>query len=118
MLSPVFESRLDDLLAAWRHHNDLRRQRAPIAELAQARANLDRSRDAAYAIRRAFNPEPREVDEALATAYCATLDETVFLFATAASWDGSNPTLRCVCGQQVEASRSSEPSRAADHRLR
>lgn len=101
MLSPIFESRLDDLLAAWRHHNDLRTQGAAIPDLAAARAALDRRRDAAYRARRALNPEPAEAREALATAHCSLIDDTVFLFAVDARWDGPTPQLRCICGERV-----------------
>jgi len=101
MLSPIFESRFDDLLAAWRHHNDLRRQRAPISDLAAAREVLDQSRDAAYRVRRALNPEPAEAQEALATLRCSWIDDTVFLYAGDARWDGPSPRLLCICGERV-----------------
>ena len=113
MLSPIFESRLDDLLAAWRHHNDLRTQGAAIPDLAAARAALDRSRDAAYRVRRALNPEPAEAEEALATAHCSWIDDTVFLFAADARWDGSTPQLKCVCGERVTPPTARSEARQA-----
>ena len=98
----MFESRLDDLLAAWRHHNDLRRRRAPISDLAAAREVLDRSRDAAYRVRRALNPEPAEAQEALATLRCNWIDDTVFLYGADARWDDPAPRLLCICGERVD----------------
>jgi hypothetical protein len=100
MLSPIYETRLADLLAAWRFHQDVRRAKGSIPELATARQLLDETRHDAYRARRALNPEPSEATEALATAYCEVIDETVFLFATDASWE-SPVSFTCLCGRTV-----------------
>lgn len=101
MLSPIYESRLTDLLAAWRFHHDVRRSRGSIRDLAAARQLLDETRQDAYRARRALNPEPIEAAEALATAYCEVIDETVFLFAADATWE-SPQRFHCLCGEAVE----------------
>lgn len=101
MLSPMFEARLQDLLAAWRHHNRLRAGGARIPELARARYALDQTRHEVYRVRRALNPEPAEAAEAVATAYCETLDETVFLFASDA-W-ATETAFACLCGGSIAA---------------
>ncbi len=101
MLSPIIESRLGDLLAAWRFHHDVRKSRGSIRELASARQLLDQTRHDVYRVRRALNPEPGEAAEALATAYCEMLDETVFLFATDASWH-SPQSFTCLCGGRLD----------------
>lgn len=100
MLSPIFESRLDDLLDAWRVHYDVRRTGAGLPELAAARHRLDQRRQMAYRARRALNPEPIEAEEALATSYCERVDETVFLFATDATWQDPL-SFSCICGDTV-----------------
>ena len=100
MLSPIYESRLDDLLAAWRLHQDVRASNGTIRDLAQARQLLDETRHDAYRARRALNPEPSEAAEALATAYCDVIDETVFLFATDARWE-SPRNFMCLCGDAL-----------------
>ena len=101
MLSPIYESRLADLLAAWRFHHDVRKAHGTIRELASARQLLDETRQDAYRVRRALNPEPGEAAEALATTYCEVIDETVFLFATDASWD-SPQSFTCLCGDRLD----------------
>ena len=105
MLSPIYESRLADLLAAWRFHHDVRKSRGSLRELASARQLLDATRQDAYRARRALNPEPIEAKEALATAYCEIIDETVFLFATDASWE-SPVSFTCLCGRPVSSGDS------------
>lgn len=100
MLSPIFEFRLDELLNAWRVHNDVRTRGGDLRELAMARQRLDEHRQLAYRTRRALNPEPSEASEALATSYCERIDETVFLFATDAAWE-DQVTFSCICGDSV-----------------
>lgn len=106
MLSPIYESRLTDLLTAWRFHNDVRRAQGSIQDLASARQLLDETRHGAYRARRALNPEPAEAAEALATTYCEVIDETVFLFATDTAWDTPR-AFTCLCGGRIGIDHSS-----------
>ena len=114
MLSPIYESRLSDLLAAWRFHYDVRRSAGSIRELASARQLLDETRQDAYRARRALNPEPSEAAEALATAYCELIDETVFLFATDATWQ-TPQSFVCLCGQSLTEGHNGPGSSPETH---
>ncbi len=108
MLSQALQARLDDLLAAWRYHDDLRKTRTSIARLASSRSRLDRVRNEIHRLRRGLHPEPGEVEDALASTYCESLGETVFLFAADVDWQVSAERFRCLCGQLVNAPRHSE----------
>ncbi len=97
MLHPRFEALYADLVAAWRRHHDLRRERAPLPELAESRRRLDRLRDDIWRLRLALSPEPREIREMAFSAWCSTLGETVWI-----RWsDTEGDRYRCVCGETV-----------------
>ena len=100
MLSPIYESRLDDLLAAWRYHYDQRKCQASLPELANARRLLDAARDAAWRTRRALNPTEAELAESVASTYCEAIDATVHLFT--ADRCGATHAYICLCGQAAE----------------
>ena len=103
MLRGIFRDRFEDLLAAWHRHQQLRAAgTASVAELAESRFHLDQLRDRANRTRRAFAPEPRELQSVLLTTFCSTFDETVFLFHTDADWSASEPRFRCACGSTIE----------------
>ena len=103
MLASVLEARFDDLLIAWRYHDDLRRGWPSTSQLAESRMRLDRLRGETYRLRRGLYPEPHEVEDALATAYCDSLDETVFLYAPDARGDDQRRRFACPCGQTITA---------------
>lgn len=103
MLRSIFLERFEELLDAWRRHKQLQRAgTVSVAQLAESRLRLDELRDRANRTRRAFAPEPRELESVLLTTFCATFDETVFLFHTDADWSGAHPRFRCVCGTRID----------------
>jgi hypothetical protein len=103
MLRGLFLDRFDDLLAAWRNHDRLRvAATASVQELAESRRRLDDLRHEANTIRRAFAPEPKELESVLMTTFCATLDETVFLFQNDAEWSSGPARFRCACGSMID----------------
>lgn len=97
------ETALDDLLTAWRHHDDVRgAERASIEQVGAARTVLDQARDRMHRLRSALYPNADERSVVVLTALCPALDEVVFL-----SWnhrDARRPgNLRCPCGELVPA---------------
>ena len=102
MLRDVFEESYDQLVAAWSHHQQLRRKRAHLEELAASRLRLDALRDITNATRRAFAPDTRETESILKTVFCDRLDETVFLYTADASWLGGDPRFTCACGDPID----------------
>jgi hypothetical protein len=103
MLRGIFLDRFDELLAAWRSHHRLRATgTASVAQLAESRLRLDDLRDKANEIRRAFAPEPRELESVLMTTFCASFGETVFLFQNDVDWSGARPRFRCLCGSVID----------------
>ena len=104
MLRGLFADRFDDLLAAWREHDRLRREAdTPLLTLANSRQRLDDLRQTANALRRSYAPEPGELESVLVTAFCSTFEETVFLYQNDADWSQGAARFRCVCGQLVAA---------------
>ena len=104
MLQGLFLERFGDLLAAWRHHDELRgRPAVSLVELADSRERLDELRNEVNEIRRAFSPEPSELESSLVTTYCDVYSETVFLYARNAMWIDGAPEFRCACGQPVHS---------------
>jgi hypothetical protein len=107
MLRGLFLDRFDDLLAAWRNHQRLRAtDTVTVKQLADSRLRLDRLRDQANQIRRSYAPEARELESVLLAAFCATFDETVFLFQRDAEWSDGHQRFRCVCGSLVDGAHS------------
>lgn len=72
-----------------------------VPQLAESRRRLDELRHEANEIRRAFAPEPKELESVLMTTFCGTYDETVFLFQNDAEWAGGRPRFRCICGTVI-----------------
>ncbi len=102
VLRKLFDASYDELVAAWVRHLDLRKRRTSIAELAMSRVALDRLRDSTNALRRAYAPEPTEVQDALVTTFCERLGETIFLFTADADWSMGGPRFRCACGDPID----------------
>lgn len=95
------ETALDDLLIAWRHHDDVRsNERATIEQRGSARTALDGARERMHRLRAALYPNPDERSAVVVTALCPALDEVVYL-----SWshrDARRPgNLQCPCGELV-----------------
>ena len=102
MLRDRFDTHYRDLVRAWIRHQELRRRRVPLSELAASRRTLDNVRDEANTVRRAFAPDDRELESVLVTTYCDRLDETVFLYSADAEWSGVVPRFTCPCGDPVD----------------
>ena len=102
MLRDRFLDRFDDLLAAWRRHDEIKRRGAIVSELAGSRMFLDDLRREVNDIRRSFAPEPAELESVLLTTYCPSYQETVFLYTTDADWVVGEPRFACACGQLID----------------
>ena len=99
MLHPVLDSAIDDLLAIWRHYDDLARRRADYATRSAARRRLDIQRMRVYRLRRGLHPEARELEEVAFSTQCPSLDAPVFLRTSDLLDTGS--TFECPCGAVV-----------------
>jgi hypothetical protein len=99
------EAAFDDLLMAWRHHDDLKaRPRTAVTRLAASRRSLDEARHRMRRLREALYPTAEEHEDVLVTALCTTLDEVVHL-----SWQHVHPhrpgAAVCVCGELIAIHR-------------
>ena len=104
MLQGLFLERFADLLAAWRQHDELRGSpTTSLVQLADSREHLDELRNEVNEIRRAFAPEPSELESVLVTTYCDVYSETVFLYARNATWSDGATEFHCACGQPVHS---------------
>ena len=100
MLHPALDDAFDDLLLAWRHHEERRSSGAAIAALAASREALDHARSRVAGLRRALNPEEHEAGEAAMAATCPSLGSTVVLYSADRIGDDA---FRCVCGEVMPA---------------
>ncbi len=95
MLHPRLEAAFGELVAAWRHHERLRARRAPLRDLAESRARLDRLRQEVWRLRIALSPDPSSARDMAFPVRCPELDATVWI-----RWpDVEGDRYRCVCGQ-------------------
>lgn len=102
MLRGLFLDKFDNLLAAWRHHDGLRKSSSPLEQLAESRLRLDRLREEVNRLRRSFAPDPKEFESVLLTTFCDSYEETVFLYQNDAEWVEDRPRFRCRCGLVVD----------------
>ena len=104
------EAAFDDLLAAWRHYDDLRSVDKPmVTKLGPARIQLDEARARMYRLRSVLYPTDGEREAVIATALCSVLDEVVHLNASHRVGKNSDQ-LRCICGELVATSSTCTPS--------
>ncbi len=89
---------MERLLEAWRAHDDNRRARAPIPELARTRAELDQAREVLYQLRRRLSPDPSELVRAPITLTCSAGDLPVTLRPEDLVGTPDGVSYRCVCG--------------------
>ena len=99
------EAAFDDLLVAWRHHDDLRRRpKTAVTRLAASRRELDDARSRMRRLREALYPTDEEHEDVLVTALCSGLDEVVHL-----NWRHAHPhrpgVVVCICGEFIPIHR-------------
>jgi len=99
MLHPDLDAAFDDLLVAWRHHDERRASGAPVPRLFETRRGLDEARDRVRRLRRGLYPEEGEIGEAAFAVTCPSLDATVVVYAQEVH--GGQNQYRCVCGADV-----------------
>jgi len=109
MLHRLFVEAFDDLLEAWRAHDDLRNARAPLPALGESHDRLERARRTVDRYRRAFAPGPRDVEAAAFVVHCSRVDEPVLLYRRDAN-HYLVPSWQCICGDAIEI--------ASDHPIR
>ncbi len=102
MLHRLFAGSFDDLLAAWRAYDDLRMARAPLPALVEAHDRLEQARRTADRHRRAFAPEPRDLEDAAFVVHCSSYDEPVLLYRRDADHRQPERLWSCVCGSAVQ----------------
>jgi hypothetical protein len=100
MLHPLLEDAFDDLLVAWRHHQERRATAMDTASLAVSRAALDEVRDRVRRLRTALHPEHHEVEEAAFAVTCPSLDTAVVVYPRDVTLDAGVATYTCVCGRR------------------
>ncbi len=100
-LHPVMESTLDELLHRWRHHQSLRSQQAPIADLARSRMSLDQIRTEAQRLRQVLYPNGSEMESVAVAAHCDTLETMVFFQYHEARPGRNGIEYPCPCGETV-----------------
>lgn len=93
----------EELLAAWRHHHDVRRLGGTWEQRVAARARLDAARETTYRLRRSLAPRADERLNAALTVVCEILEAPV-----AVSWQDVRRTdagfeYRCACGHLAVA---------------
>lgn len=102
MLHRLFVEAFDDLLVAWRAHDDLRKAQAPLSALGESHDRLEQARRTVDRYRRAFAPGPRDVEAAALVVHCSRVDEPVLLYRRDAKHFSSVPSWQCVCGDAIE----------------
>lgn len=102
MLHRLFVEAFDDLLEAWRAHDDLRKAPAPLSALGESLDRLERARRTVGRYRRAFAPGPRDVEAAALVVHCSRFDEPVVLDRRDARHLASVTSWKCVCGDAIE----------------
>lgn len=112
MLHRLFVEAFDDLLEAWRAHDDLRTAQAPLSALGESHDRLERARRTVDRYRRAFAPGPRDVEAAALVVHCSRVDEPVLLYRRDANHFPSVTSWQCVCGAAIEIG-SDHPIRPA-----
>ena len=99
------EAAFDDLLVAWRHHDDLKRTpKIAVTRLAASRSALEDARSRMRRLREALYPTTDEHEDVLVTALCSVLDEVVHL-----NWRQVHPhrpgVAVCICGEHIAIHR-------------
>ena len=99
------EAAFDDLLVAWRHHDDLQRTpKVEVTRLARSRSELDDARNRMRRLREGLYPTDEENEDVLVTALCSALDEVVHL-----NWRHVHPhrpgVAVCICGEFIAIHR-------------
>lgn len=109
MLHPILDEALDDLLAAWRHHEVLRaNSRIGVVRLATSRIKLDNARRRVHAFRQAMYPNEHEQESIAISVVCPTLEHLVHIPESKLTRTTSGLTqFLCPCGEVVRR----EPAR-------
>ena len=102
MLHPALEQVIDDLLSAWRSHDDIRRsRRTTYAELANSHVALQRARSRAHRLRIALHPYGNDVELIATAVLCDRLDEIVHVSYEQLELGDGWRAFECICGQRV-----------------
>lgn len=103
MLHPILDGALDDLLSAWRCHEELRANfRTSLSQLAASRRRLDDARQRVHFLRSELYPNDTERESVAMLMVCATLEHVVHVPARElhVQPDGA-AQFRCPCGDTV-----------------